>query len=1107
MSSTTTLLPIPTEDESIETTREDVLLAAAIIFFVAFIGLIFNFLGITVVFKNPILKNSFGSLCLSHSIANSGVLFVFFIWSAPATYVQASSTEGMLSKLLGQLNILCWDACVYSHLAISFNRFFSIAIPAKAYSQCYITYDPISWTWNFAPTSCGFVISTYTDYYTSVAIFIAMTTVDFSTLTLLVLHRKHSHFASTEESGKRRKVEIRFFMQSCLQGALFFYEIFNFYYISTFNPNQWFIFFTTTFAWEICHCLDGFVVVLFHFRRRIFLGDVSPIGFIGILLNCFALLTTLKSAHFQNAYGTLSFNHSSINLAILFVYFLWATPITYVQSSDANSEFGKIIGQLYVLLWVSLIYSHLVLSLNRLVSLVFSRRIHSVFSYNLCITIIVFIWIVGFCHVIPLFWYDICFWTYDPLFWIWDMSTTTCGQKYRLFVMQYFSFIVMGIAVITNIITAIYIKTKCPFSKFNTEIKLFVETITKSCAFLLILLSSNVLGSLFLEKWQRYVFSSLAWQVYHLFDGLVVVFLHFERKLLAEHRDAHPVSFVNVENHPHRGPHSHDPLHNHYIHHLHHHSEFSKNEEASGKGRNREKEQKTLDKRKSPNAREQEQKTATSNRGHKGPKASPASPAPRASNPSTDQRSGTSAKAQPEPKSQISVFGHPVATTPKDFQFLEEKISKLPFFHGFIGREDLTGLLKNVGDFLVRLSVQANKHEQEKRKKNIADVKVLINLSREKYAKKEKEKETKMAAVGDVGRREFVISVNCRDKEKPTNGKPLLTPIRNLVIKREDGMVHVEPSKKFKTMVEFFAYYQKNSGICKETDFQLLNAIPLSNWEFLHEDVELQEKKLGEGAFGEVRVGKMKTKETKNTVEVAVKMLRNSDVVTREQVGELLHEARVMRMMDHVNVLSSFGIAVLHEPLYLMTELCAHGALREYLRENQKTVTLADKLNFVLGSARGVEYLHSQKTIHRDLAVRNVLLSEDMIPKISDFGLAKVTERYEMKEQCKIPVRYLAPETLEIFVFTPKTDVFSFGCVIWEIYENGQQPHDGKNAQTIRNQTKKNQFLKLTASAPTELRKIVSERVFTADPENRCSMSAIVQCVEKIEKPVAGLMK
>lgn len=424
-------------------------------------------------------------------------------------------------------------------------------------------------------------------------------------------------------------------------------------------------------------------------------------------------------------------------------------------------------------------------------------------------------------------------------------------------------------------------------------------------------------------------------------------------------------------------------------------------------------------------------------------------------------------------------------TTKKDFQTLEDHIYKMPNFHGYICREDVAILLRNSGDWLVRLSVQPSKETEKKGAKGAKSV------ERARGGTKNRSKNTNKV---------FVISVHCKGKAV----SPGKSNCRNLVIKTSDGKFSIDSIKWFMKIHDFFSYYQNTTATYKEAQFQLQNPCHLSVWEFHHDDIELSAKKLGEGAFGDVRVGRMATKDPKKTVvvvDVAVKMLKNAaDSITRDQVDELLHEARVMRRLDHPNVLRTYGVSVLREPLYLMSELCSNGALREYLKDNQKTITIADKLNFVLGAARGVEYLHSQKIIHRDLAVRNVFLTEDKTPKVSDFGLAKLTDRYEMKEQCKIPVRYLAPETLELFVFTPKTDVFSFGCVIWEIFENGQQPHDGKNAQTIRAQVKKREFLKLSSSAPESLRKFVSEKVFVPDPENRCSMSAIVQCVEKVDK-------
>uniref|UniRef100_A0A1I7UXK7 Tyrosine-protein kinase n=1 Tax=Caenorhabditis tropicalis TaxID=1561998 RepID=A0A1I7UXK7_9PELO len=402
-------------------------------------------------------------------------------------------------------------------------------------------------------------------------------------------------------------------------------------------------------------------------------------------------------------------------------------------------------------------------------------------------------------------------------------------------------------------------------------------------------------------------------------------------------------------------------------------------------------------------------------------------------------------------------------TAKRDFETMEKHIYKMSNFHGYVCREDVSSLLKNSGDWLVRLSVQPSKEPEKKNSKG---------TSRDRTAKRLEDSRKKSALI-------FILTEGKTTAPGKSNN-------RNLVIKASDGKFSIDSIKWFMKIADLFDYYQVAITTHKGAEFQLLTPIFLSVWEFHQDDIDLLSKKLGEGAFGEVRVGRMTTKDPKmsaTVVDVAVKMLKNAESVNREQVEELLFEARIMRRLEHKNVLRTYGVSVLREPLYLMSELCTNGALREYLKDNQKTITLADKLNFVLGSARGVEYIHSQKIIHRDLAVRNILLAEDKTPKVCDFGLSKLTDRYEMKEHCKIPVRYLAPETLELFVFTSKSDVFSFGCVIWEIYENGQQPHDGKNAQTIRAQSKKREFLKLKTSAPESLRELVGEKLIMPHKE------------------------
>uniref|UniRef100_A0A1I7V4G8 Protein kinase domain-containing protein n=1 Tax=Caenorhabditis tropicalis TaxID=1561998 RepID=A0A1I7V4G8_9PELO len=151
-----------------------------------------------------------------------------------------------------------------------------------------------------------------------------------------------------------------------------------------------------------------------------------------------------------------------------------------------------------------------------------------------------------------------------------------------------------------------------------------------------------------------------------------------------------------------------------------------------------------------------------------------------------------------------------------------------------------------------------------------------------------------------------------------------------------------------------------------------------------------------------------------------------------------------------------------------------------------------------LGAARGLQYLHANHCIHRDIAARNCLYSVDKIVKLSDFGLSVIGNQFKLCTSQKLPIKWLAPETITTLYFTPKTDVYSYGVMCFEIFSEGEEPWDGvTNTETKRNVVT-GKHLIMPDACPEKFRSFIHEKIFVVDPKRRVVMDDVARFIEPI---------
>ncbi|XP_077467851.1 tyrosine-protein kinase receptor UFO [Stigmatopora argus] len=213
-------------------------------------------------------------------------------------------------------------------------------------------------------------------------------------------------------------------------------------------------------------------------------------------------------------------------------------------------------------------------------------------------------------------------------------------------------------------------------------------------------------------------------------------------------------------------------------------------------------------------------------------------------------------------------------------------------------------------------------------------------------------------------------------------------------------------------------------------------------------------KTLGEGEFGSVMEGQLMQEDS--VLRVAVKTMKIA-ICTRSEMEDFLREATCMKEFDHANVMRLLGVCLqtvesegFPSPVVILPYM-KHGDLHTYLlysRLGDCPVYLPSQMlvRFMTDIARGMEYLSDQNFIHRDLAARNCMLNENMNVCVADFGLSKKIyngDYYRQGRISKMPVKWIAIESLADRVYTTKSDVWSFGVTMWEIATRGQTPYPG----------------------------------------------------------------
>ncbi|XP_022781158.1 tyrosine kinase receptor Cad96Ca-like [Stylophora pistillata] len=293
-------------------------------------------------------------------------------------------------------------------------------------------------------------------------------------------------------------------------------------------------------------------------------------------------------------------------------------------------------------------------------------------------------------------------------------------------------------------------------------------------------------------------------------------------------------------------------------------------------------------------------------------------------------------------------------------------------------------------------------------------------------------------------------------------------------------------------------------------------------WEIPTEHVTVK-KVVGRGAFGQVaKATVIGLQGRPTTTLVAVKMLK--DHASESDRKDLLSELQLMKELEaHPHVIKLLGCVTKSEPLMVLIEYVPYGDLLGHLMKSrglndtyfedsdiksQTNLTSEQLMKFAWQVADGMSYLSSIPIIHRDLAARNVLVGEEETCKVSDFGMARDAQEdniYQMRSKGRLPVKWTALEALLYGKYSTKSDVWSFGVLLYEIFTIGGSPYPEMNGRQIITLLEAGYRIPKPQHVDDKLYEIMTS-CWKDDPDSRPSFQNLKNKLKEMEDQQKGLI-